>query len=127
MHFEKSIHELIGIYNSKKEYKASKLNITRSLSYFAIKNSDIKLITTKDISKMIIDYFSSNNILINNDENINDDDLLNIYNTDNYLNNDILNSDCNSDESEDKDENIVIESQTLENHDSSDDDNRLDH
>ena len=39
------------------------------------------------------DYISSNNILINNDENINDDDdLLDIYNTENYLNNDILNN-----------------------------------
>jgi len=55
------------------------------------------------------DYISSNNILINNDENINeDDDLLDIYNTENYLNNDILNSDYDSDESLDKDEDIVI-------------------
>ena len=71
------------------------------------------------------DYISSNNIIINNDENIIEDvDLLDIYNTENYLNNDILNSDYDSDESEDKDEVIVIESQILKKHDSSDDDVR---
>ena len=37
------------------------------------------------------DYISSNNILINNDENIiEDDDLLDIYNTENYLNSIII-------------------------------------
>jgi len=44
----KAINELIEIYNNKKE---SKLNITRSLSYYAIKNDDIKLIQLKIYQK----------------------------------------------------------------------------
>ena len=45
LHFEKAIFDLIDLYQADKEYKESKFNITRSLSFYALKNENVNCST----------------------------------------------------------------------------------
>lgn len=127
LHFEKAINDIIEIYKNNSEYKSPKISITRSLNYYSIKNMDINLITNKDITNIINDYkiyCESNNEANKIDEKLEEDDdnLLEIYNNNKYLNEQVINSDCDSSNSDESDHDILIESHCLERKDSSDDD-----
>ena len=102
-HFKKAVIDLLEMYNVKNCYQEKKLSTSRALAYYINRNTNIKLISAKDLEKIkqsYKEYLKKNKIPYDNSNFESDDE-------DNY--NKILESDNNSDsdnEEEEVNENI---------------------